>query len=400
MTVLAAATSLDSDVVALQETRHYDQNVAWAKRVALQYGYNASFSPVPNRQGGTALLWKRSLGRCAEVPWPNPESFEQHRRHTRNWEEMTITSAYGPCSEPDEQWLSNTCSHHDTNTQKTIVYVGDFNWRKPYDGLTHDLHHGPPTCTTTMNTAPTRILANRPISCVESLPMPGIPHHYLVTYDIEDGLDISDQSDPEPPLRPRRCAQYRWTLRENDDDDMVLINEQHALEAELNQTVPSAPSEASLSERWRNWHSRCETRFQIAERMGYCTKLQPAERTKGLLSFCDNFKQVDNRPPHFKNQSLTIRRLRRVHRAISDRLYHSDADDQPAPRDLRRLQQLVTEGLLFQDAHTSAQSATPFTRCPKLSQPRTRRKHAPYPKLSRTRLPSLRACHGRKSTNV
>ena len=266
---------------------------------------------------------------------------------------MTITSAYGPNSEPDEEWLSATCSHHDASTQKTIVYVGDFNWRKSYDCLTHDLHHGPPTCTTTQNTAPTRILANRPISCVESMPMPGIPHHYLVTYDIEDGLDISDQGDSDPSLRPRRCAHYRWTLRDEDEDEMVLINEHHALETELNQTVPLVSSEASLAQRWHNWHARCETRFQIAERLGYTTTLRPAERTKGLLSFSETFKKVGNRPPHFQNQSLANRRLRRVHRAITDRLYHADADDQPPPRDSRRLQQLVSDGLLPENAHIS-----------------------------------------------
>ena len=46
LTVLIAAVSLNTEVIALQETRHYDRNVAWAKRVALEYGYNASFSTV------------------------------------------------------------------------------------------------------------------------------------------------------------------------------------------------------------------------------------------------------------------------------------------------------------------------------------------------------------------
>ena len=231
---------------------------------------------------------------------------------------MSITSAYGPSQEPDEEWMSNTCSHHDANTHDPIIYVGDFNWRDSYSALTHDLYHGPPTCTTIANTAPTRILANRPISYVDSSPMPGI-HHHLVTYDIQDGLATSDTSEHDPRLRPRLCAQYRWTLREDDEDDMVLINDRHELEAELNTTMPLPPPEASLSDRWHNWHARCEARLEIAERLGFCTKIRPSERSKGFLSFANTFKHVDQCPKHFRNQSLANRRLRRVHRAVSDR---------------------------------------------------------------------------------
>eukprot|EP00969_Alexandrium_andersonii_P363053 15461099-Alexandrium_andersonii.AAC.1 len=105
--------------------------------------------------GGTAVAWKRTLGRCCTLL----DDRLAHRAITLKLDGFSCTSVYGP-QRVDCQWLDATLEHAAGGNGKAILF-GDFNWKQSYgDLLPGDvvLHSTPPT--TTKDTFPTRLLAS------------------------------------------------------------------------------------------------------------------------------------------------------------------------------------------------------------------------------------------------
>eukprot|EP00972_Heterocapsa_arctica_P037257 5483569-Heterocapsa_arctica.AAC.1 len=80
-TVLQACDRLQVDVLAFQETRHHDPQLGWARGLGARMGWLSAFSEAPGRMasgatapGGTAIFWRRSLGKATTYRGPTHRS--------------------------------------------------------------------------------------------------------------------------------------------------------------------------------------------------------------------------------------------------------------------------------------------------------------------------------------
>ena len=105
--VLRLASEHQAGVLALQETRHPDNGFRWAGAIAATEGWWVQWSLDTSidrrgvrRQGGTALLWRRELGRGEPCRFDAPEHL-QSRACGRTWGSFSIWSVYGDAQRAD-----------------------------------------------------------------------------------------------------------------------------------------------------------------------------------------------------------------------------------------------------------------------------------------------------------
>ena len=336
--VLDMADTSGVMVVALQETRHHDDQVLWAKRVAADRHWNMAFSSPPpitggvTRQGGTAILWRKGLGRAAPTP---PTSTSTHRAVSVQWQSCLITSAYGPVDVASPAWLGQL-QDDGVVANRHAVIMGDLNWKPPYKPLIqHPWTMAEVSATTSKGTTPTRCLATNPPRFVSYTPIVGIDHHGFVVYAIT-ATDLPPA--PERPLRDRQCAHYQWT------DSGTILEQAHPITCSVDSEFPRLNTGAPLHQRWQRFHTRTEALFKRAASEGFASIVRPAERPKG--------SQPTTRPTapgakHRVPETVKMRRLRRLHRAYTERLraglQFSDLID---GNDLRRWRAIERDNLV------------------------------------------------------
>ena len=164
--------------MVFQETRHNGE-YAWAARIAEQHGYNWQWSQAPplnsagkRRQGGTAIAWRRELGRGTKIDG------NDHRATARAVANVVVMSVYGPAQAPDLQWLQKQIDLARHADKQYAILVGDYNWKRIYNGvLSPEVRPGPVVISTKEAKAtPTRCLVlskDAPTTRVMTLALPG-----------------------------------------------------------------------------------------------------------------------------------------------------------------------------------------------------------------------------------
>lgn len=319
----------------MQETRHSGDRVAWATRCAADRGWRIRFSTPPQGHGGTAIAWRRALGRSSADDPPAAG----HRSVTQRWAGLTVTSAYGPASGTDVAWFTAVTDPVARAADAACV-LGDLNWKRPYDDHARVLTTASPQPTTAAGTSPTRMLANRPTRHVTTVPLPGIPFHHLVVYSLH-GRPAPAPTDAAPvgtPLRPRRVARYAWVAT-------AVLHADHPIEAEVDRQAALLPVGAPLADRWARWHRRTEVRFRRAVHEGMARCEHPPERPKGNVP--ELLRPAALGPAHRAPTTVAGRRLRRVHRGLVERTRQGAHLDAPLPAgDARKIGRLHMEGIV------------------------------------------------------
>ena len=187
----------DVDILCLQEVRLHSSKPGWVSNIALKLGWRVLCSAPPEVQpngmvkhGGTAILWKASIGNVAT------HRSSSHRYVAIRSNFGTFGSAYGPASEASAPWIEEVMDWTEDvarDSSEGWALVGDLNWRKCYaDHLSEDQK----LCdmvkpTTLVDTWPTRMVTRRmKARHLDSIAVPGIPHHCLTIFN------VSIQSEP------------------------------------------------------------------------------------------------------------------------------------------------------------------------------------------------------------
>ena len=330
-----AAAEIGADVVCLQETRHHAGGARWAAARLIKEGWRSHWSvpPPPGplhslSPGGTSIFWKHSLGRSSPLP------SSDHRLCGRRFAFGTISSIYGPASRADVGWLTNTLHSIEESSPSWHVCIGDYNWRPPYNVVATAGWSSAAAIPTTANghTSPTRGLALRTgVEVSGTQHLLGIPHHLGVAYH------ISCSPARQPPLqRLRRTAVYEW-------NGSPSATECHCLQAAAD-SVTLQDASAPLGRQWTAWHRRAEATFVQAAALGLATVERPAERCKGSAPSTRN---ADRGPRHHREEAVPLRRLRRLHRALTEECRrHDSLSHALSPSLARRHQQAFLDNLV------------------------------------------------------
>ena len=240
--VLTFALQHDVHLVCLQETRHYDKSVTWAKATLAKFGWSATFSdpPPPDNHnsvtnGGTAILWDSSLGRASPFLL---ETKVPHRSVALRFCDFAVTSVYGNAHIADSDWLDSVLLSCPPKCPNFVL--GDLNWKGSLSkSLFHRWHLAPVISTTADDTSPTRCIANTTVDTLDTDHVPGIPHHKFVCYTAPI---IVNGCSPQQ-LRERRCALYSWVRNSPFDADSAS----HADSARYDQACKSHPEPPEVS---------------------------------------------------------------------------------------------------------------------------------------------------------
>ena len=331
-TVLQACERLQVDVLALQETRHHDPKLGWARGLGARMGWHSAFSEAPARMasgatgpGGTAVYWRRSLGKATAYRGPT------HRSLVVKWPTFAVASAYGP-QVAELDWFDGLMQWLRTFQCPTYA-LGDFNWKNAYENYIHYpcvLIEQP--ATTSVGTRPTRMIAAPGTKCVDVIFPPGIPHHGLITY----AADV--EVPPRQLTRLRRTAAYGMRQEAQTIDENLMLQRVNLLAPKMTATEP-------LLQRWKRWHLRAETCLQYLSETGFATLEKAGERDKGSVP---SSKPAALGAAHRQPESVNMRRLRRYSRRLAERL-RSGVDGRTglSDPDLRGWTRLLREGLVI-----------------------------------------------------
>ena len=156
------------------------------------------------RQGGTAVLWLRTLGKA--IGSKNDDLTNNHRACIVASPNFVVASAYGPAKQCDINWFSNLLFHCSVTCKPNQRIVGDFNWGPTYDKLLPpEWYFAEPSHTTHAGTSPTRAIATTSVSQISASPLPGIPTHFAVTYQMHWPNQVQQQPQTQ---RLRRCQTF------------------------------------------------------------------------------------------------------------------------------------------------------------------------------------------------
>ena len=275
-----------------------------------------------------------------------------HRSVAVKFSSWTLVSAYGDAKRADPDWLVAVCDL-DQSASQTVI-CGDLNWKQCYlQSIPPGWHLVEPTPTTTANTSPTRCLASTYAEIDTTLFVPGIPYHAFVIYAL--GIDVSFNPDART-TRERRTATYEWHNAVTD-----IISELHPHVTEVDTALPpmTTPVPADgiaaatyLQSRWVLFHRRLELHFKLAVRDGMASITRKAERAKGSPV---TVRPIAPGPQHRQPQTIAERRIRRLHRAFSERATHTNgitACSQLQQRDGKRWRQAVKDGMIVDTTRT------------------------------------------------
>ena len=350
--ILSHACSEDAACILLQETRHHATVVPWASGLAAKQGWCIHFSEPPpldgmkrRCHGGTAVLWRRNsdLGKAAPVAVEGSHNM-RHRLAAVSFKNFVITSVYGPAHGANTAWFAGLFPFCTRLGKSNSFLIGDFNYKPCYDPFVpNSWTANEPEPTTQAGSAPSRALATNAIAQMCAVPLPGIPHHFAVTYS----ANIPDvNADAFQVTRLKRCASYRWISNAPNDEQLdTILQMTSSLHPKLH---PSTP----LTDRWRRWHARAEGAFLAAVKMGLATQDNRGERPRG--SFAD-VRPCAPGKLHRGPQTVLHRRLLRVHRAVSELVRQGHNVHAPLPPHLLgRLDRLASSRLLLRRGRADA----------------------------------------------
>ena len=320
----------DVGVVCLQEIRASEIRPRWILRTANEYGWATACSHPPPfcggthrkptiRQGGCAILWRRSVGRVTILR----DQKLRDRMVGLRTSDCTIISMYGH-QWFDRQWMTEALdSVKQTSSLGHPTYVcGDLNLKNAYNSLLtlgwkiDQAPDGAPPVTTAASTSPTRALfwgspnATGPVFMRSQL-LPGIPHHCLVWYK------SSIHFIALPRYRLRHTAGYALA-RDGTDEELYALQDELDEECgpphdgRIDMDLEEDMTE-TLLERWGYWHQRAEAALLCAVNKGVVELQRPSERPKGSTP---SQRPVANAPQHRPEQSVAHRRLPRLHQQL------------------------------------------------------------------------------------
>ena len=328
----------------LQETRHHDANVFWARSLAARLGWLSTFSAVPPKNsagfigcGGTAILWRRGLGRatvCRSAP------LDSHRCIAIRWAGFAVASVYGPQIAAVE-WV-DTLWQCLAGFGCPVYAGGDYNWKAPYArALPSQACAVNQPSTTIDGTTPVRLIAfdNAECKCEDVLFLPGIPRHGLVTWRTPSTVAVAQQE-----TRLRRTGLYRWHSDDIPSADAVDPTVCDAAETCCDAWAPLLPDGAPLLARWARCHLRAESVLQFLTRQGLLRCDAAPERDKGSRP---SVKPVAAGAAHRCPESVALRRLRRTSRRVAERLRSGHENCEfLSPDDAKKWQALCCDGLV------------------------------------------------------
>ena len=298
-------------IIALQETKHPDGGFPFANRLLALHGWSVQWSESPCKTsfyGGTALIWRKAIGRG------KPVRSDDHRICARTWPHVRVASIYGPASAANLPWFSKVLEHFSVESTPTFL-VGDFNWKTTYEqllGLDWKVTEHVP-CVIGSPAAPTRVVHNsqelhRP-RLVEALP--GIPHHCATLWQLP-----ALQFNALALRRLRRCAVFE-PIRKPTPEQCVML-ESFAKEIWNSESPDDVnfvchdqlePEQLNLS--FHKWHVCVERFFERTCDAQFCARSVRPERAKGSPPSSKAWATSKG----FHNDSIAVRRCKRLHRA-------------------------------------------------------------------------------------
>lgn len=317
--ILEFAKSCNADFIALQETKHPPNGFPFANRSAKEFGWSIVWSVSPplmntgaRHPGGTALLWRKYLGRG--TAWPNTD----HRVCARSWANVTIASIYGPADGANLPWFVHTISAFE-HLEQAVFLVGDYNWKNCYEkALTHQwafTQHIPTVEGT--NAAPTRAIYRHlptSVNLIHNSPLAGIPHHNITAWSVP----CLRNSNSTVLHRLKQCAKFQMT--QEPSKEQVEWFETSAQEfwfsvhnsCGLPLQAPLDLNEANT--RLRVWHETAEHICNLAASINVCSKSSYAEAPKGSQPAV----RPITRKKVFCQEPVHVRRLKRLQRAAAE----------------------------------------------------------------------------------
>ena len=309
-----AQTAKDNvNFLLLQETKLTNQPT-WPLKIAQKYGFRAVISPEPPKErpyGGTAIFYRWTNERCrGHTTIITNNANYTHRAVTLRWAHMSIISAYGP-QVTDRQFVTTLLRDAILHPTHTNITIGDFNWRKDYDGLIGaPLTINQPTINTTNNdTSPTRAVSNTHTPVItKATKLPEVPHHKLCTYTIQGAPPA-----PRPLERLTKTPTYEWSDQHRD----VIIDKDHDICKTVNTKHPPLTNNPTLLERWQHVNKRLTCALKL------CEKQQMVTSTRGERDIAQPATTTPYKwgAAHNTDQTIRYRRLLRLHR----RLHHNYA---------------------------------------------------------------------------
>ena len=103
--------------------------------------------------------------------------------------------------------------------------------------------------------------------------------------------------------------------------------------ADDNVFIMQLPQDAPLADRWRRWHSRAEQACRSAVTRGLAIITRRAERDNGSFP---TQKRTAPGKAHFPEESILMRRLKRIRRRLMERTRALDSSSLHVPSDVSR----------------------------------------------------------------
>ena len=241
------------------------------------------------------------------TPVSSPDDWRQCHRRFDGW---AVSSAYGPAGHEDSVWFAGALDALASVAGPLPgVVVGDLNWKAGYSDIAEApwaVADTPPT--TAALTSPSRLVG---LDCsaevVDSAPLPAVPHHFGVVYDV-------DLPPPQPAqaLRLKRSARYEWVRAPSRDEAALLAAAADEWGAPSPGSSSSRPSDWA-TEALARWHRRAEAAVKTAAALGVATVTRAAERAKGVST---ETRPVAPSGPSRLEATIRERRLLRLHRLV------------------------------------------------------------------------------------
>ena len=326
--VILRSKALESaQIMSWQELRLGTAKPPWLISLAREYGWGIACSDPPPkcngqsaaiRQGGTAILWRRTVGKIHVVRAPS--QLHTHRAIAIKTQQAAFVAVYGP-AQGSYDWFVKALSWSQSLHSEALVF-GDLNWRPTYfKALTAGWTVAPSIKpTTTVGTHPTKCLLwsegssnlfferSATTRQIDTVFLPGIPYHGLSSYSAQ--ILVTERQQ----LRMQHTASYVHAK--------VCFATESEIEEVLeatNRARPLLPRAAAPSDHWKQWHQRAEYALLQAVDKQWASIDRKAERPKGS----EPKQRPTCLPPAQRlSETVALRRLLRLHRKYTEQLYH------------------------------------------------------------------------------
>ena len=190
--ILAHKELQDTEVLLVQEVRLHSSKRSWVRNIALKLGRRVLCSEPPEefgngmvKRGGTAIFWQPSLGQVRTIR-SSSHSYVAIRSNLG-----TFGSGYGPSGVASGHWIEEAMDWIEEVAKDSTTgwaFGGDLNWRRSYaDHLTEHQQLCEMIKPTSIVETQSSRLVTRSFKAehLDSIPILGVPHHCLVTFNIE-----------------------------------------------------------------------------------------------------------------------------------------------------------------------------------------------------------------------